>query len=185
MQDNQKSNLIQAIIKKKLIFPGGWLVFPFVTVGIVAASLLLRTEPSCGCKSFALIYIQAINRMQQASHIENGYFMDSLKKVEQQMEINNLANNQFYQFSLSTTKNAVYHYAFLKETNQNKRDKNSFVGAVFAVPHKKQDSSTKKESEFTIVSIVCQINKSGQNLPLKPIIQNNVPVCASGTSPVS
>lgn len=184
MQDNQKSNLVQAILKKKLIFFGGWLVFPLVTVGIVAVSLLLRTEPSCGCKSFALVYIQAMNRMQQASHVENGSFVNSLKKIEQQIETNDLVNNQFYQISLSTTKNAAYHYAILKETNQNKRYKKSFVGAVFAVPHKKQDSPTKKDGEFTTVSIVCQINKSGHNLPLEPIIQNNVPVCASGTSPL-
>ena len=184
MQDNQKSNLMQAIIKKKLIFPGGLVLFPLVTVGIVAASLLLRTEPSCGCKSFALMYIGAINRMQQTSYVENGSFMDSLKKVEQEIEINSLVNNQFYQFSLSATKNAVYHYAILKETNQNKRDKSSFVGAVFAIPHKKQDSHTKKDDKLTTVSIICQINKSGQNLPLEPIIQNNVPVCASGTSPL-
>jgi type IV pilus assembly protein PilA len=114
-----------------------------------------------------------MNRAQQAYFAEKGAFSNSLTALS--LGIKTQTTN--YKYSISATKNAAFSYAV---SSHERKSLTSYVGAVFLVP-----VSPAAKNEKTTVSILCAANSPGKTQPPNPIIENDVPVCAAGSSEVS
>ena len=118
-------------------------------------------------------YLSSINRAQQAYFAETGAFSNSVKALD--LGIKTQTTN--YNYSILATKNAAFNYAVsIRKT----KDLTSYVGAVFLVP-----VSQAANKEKTTVSILCAANSPENTQPPAPIFQNDVPVCAAGSSLVT
>jgi hypothetical protein len=114
-----------------------------------------------------------MNRAQQAYFADKGAFSNSLTALG--LGIKTQTTN--YKYSTLSTKNAAFSYAV--SSNETKI-LTSYVGAVFLVP-----VSPAANNEKTTVAILCQATSFGKIQLPNPIVQNNVPVCAAGSSEVT
>jgi type IV pilus assembly protein PilA len=164
--------------KKSKSWVGNLLMFAFISVPVIMilAAIALPSVVGCGGaqkakQSEAKQYISAMNKGQQAKYAEDGAFSNSINALG--LGIKTQTTN--YNYSILATKNAAFNYGVARSNNLT-----SYVGAVFLVP---VSQAAKKEK--TTVSILCVANSPGNTQPPAPILQNDVPVCAAGSSLVT
>jgi Tfp pilus assembly protein PilE len=166
--------------KESKSWVGNLLMFAFISVPVVMilASIALPSVVGCGGaqkakQSEAKQYISSMNKGQQAKYAEDGAFSNSMNALG----IGLKTQTTNYNYSIIATKTAAFNYAVsIRET----KDLTSYVGAVFLVP-----VSQAANKEKTTVSILCAANSPGKTQPPDPILQNDVPVCAAGSSLVT
>ena len=144
-----------------------------IIIGILS-SIALPSFLHCGNKAMqseAKQYLGSMNRAQQAKYAENGAFSNSITALG--IGIKTQTTN--YNYSAIATKNAAFSYGVARSNNLR-----SYVGAVFLIP----DSQAANDAKTT-VSILCETTSFGNTQPPDPIIENDVPVCAAGSSEVS
>ncbi len=143
---------------------------------MILAAIAFPFVISCGPtpkskQSEAKQYVSSINKGQQAKYAEEGAFSNSINALG--LGIKTQTTN--YNYSTISTKNAAFSYGVARSNNIR-----SYVGAVFLVP-----VSQAANKEKTTVSILCAANSPGNTQPPDPILQNDVPVCAAGSSLVT
>jgi hypothetical protein len=160
--------------KKSKFWVGTLLRFTFISVPVVmilsAITLPYSNSSGCGGKaklSEAKQYVSSINKGQQAKYAEDGAFSNSFNALG--LGLKTQTTN--YNYSTISTKNAAFSYGVARSNNLR-----SYVGAVFLVP-----VSQAANKEKTTVSILCAANSPENTQPPDPILQNGVPVCATGT----
>ncbi|WP_293258358.1 MULTISPECIES: type IV pilin-like G/H family protein [unclassified Microcoleus] len=146
------------------------LIIVFMIIGILSAIAL----PSfLGCHkakhSEAKQYVGSMNRAQQAYFAEKGAFSNSITALG--LGIKTQTTN--YNYSAIATKNAAFSYGVARSNNLR-----SYVGAVLLV-------TVSPYNDKTTVSILCEATSFGKIQLPNPILQNNVPVCAAGSSEVT
>ena len=150
------------------------ITFIYVPVVMILSAIAL---PSFLCssnkanQSEGKQYISAINKGQQAIYAEDGAFSNSFNALG--LGIKTQTTN--YKYSTISTKNAAFSYGVARSNNLT-----SYVGAVFLVPVSKAANKEK-----TTVSILCAANSPGNTQPSAPILKNDNPVCAAGSSLVT
>lgn len=152
----------------------------FLVLGIGAFVLSLSSVVSCGSKakqSEAKSYVGAMNRAQQAYHLETQTFSNSFKSLGLGIESQTLN----YNYSIRTTKTAAFNYGL---SRQKTKDLKSYVGAVFVVPATNLDpKADQKETET--VGILCEVISPSNTRPADPTLQNGVPTCSSDTRDIT
>ncbi|WP_293330961.1 type IV pilin-like G/H family protein [Microcoleus sp. CAWBG58] len=158
----------------KIIF----IYFPLVAILLTILAATALSFYACGGghnnarKSEGKQYVASMNRAQQAYFAEKSTFFNSVDALD--LGIKTQTTN--YNYSTHATKNAAFSYALSLSERKNLT---SYVGAVFLVP-----VSPAAKNEKTTVSILCQADSPGNIQPANPILQNDVPVCAAGSSQV-
>jgi len=143
-------------------------VLPVMILAAIAFPFVISCGPTPKAKeSEAKQYIKSINKGQQAKYAEDGAFSDSINALG--LGLKTQTTN--YNYSTISTKNAAFSYGVARSNNLR-----SYVGAVFLVP-----VSQAANKEKTTVSILCAANSPENTQPPAPILQNDVPVCATGT----
>jgi Tfp pilus assembly protein PilE len=147
------------------------IIEPFVVLIIISilAHIALPSFLSCGNKSKhseAKQYVGSMNRAQEAKYAESGAFSNSITALG--LGIKTQTTN--YNYSVRVTKKAAFNYAV------SRKNLKSYVGAVGLVQN---------GEAMTIQSILCEANSRENTQPANPIFQNNVPVCAAGSSEVT
>lgn len=160
--------------KKSKSWVGTLLRFTFIYVPgvMILAAIALAFVISCGPpdiakKSEAKQYVRSMNKAQKVKYADDGAFYNSVNALG--LGIKTQTTN--YNYSTISTKNAAFSYGVARSNNLT-----SYVGAVFLVP-----VSQAANKEKTTVSILCAANSLGNTKPPAPILQNDVPVCATGT----
>jgi type IV pilus assembly protein PilA len=160
--------------KKSKSWVGTLLRFTFISVPVVIilAAIALPSVVGCGGakkakQSEAKQYVGSMNRALEAKYADDGAFSDSINALG--LGIKTQTTN--YKYSIIATKNAAFSYGVARSNNLR-----SYVGAVFLVP-----VSQAANKEKTTVSIMCAANSPGKTQPPDPILQDDVPVCATGT----
>jgi Tfp pilus assembly protein PilE len=165
--------------KKSKSWVGTLLRITFISVSVVMipaavvmilAAITLPSSSGCGGKaklSEPKQYVSSMNKGQQAKYAEDGAFSDSINALG--LGLKTQTTN--YNYSTISTKNAAFSYGVARSNNLR-----SYVGAVFLVP-----VSQAANKEKTTVSILCAANSPENTQPPAPILQNDVPVCATGT----
>ncbi len=153
-----------------------FLYFPLgIILSVIVAAIAIPDVASCGGNkakhSEAKQYVASINKGQQFYYAENNTFSNSISPLG--LGIKTQTTN--YNYSAIATKNAAFSYGVARSDNLL-----SYVGAVFLVPVSPAD-----KNEKTTVFIVCAANYPGNIQPANPILQNDVPVCAAGTQPLT
>lgn len=164
--------------KKSKSWVGTLLMIAFIGVPavMILAALALRSVLSSSCgggntgQREAKQYVSSVNKGQQAKYAEDGAFSNSVNALG--LGLKTQTTN--YNYSTIATKNAAFSYGVARSNNLT-----SYVGAVFLVP-----VSQAANKEKTTVSILCAANSPGNTQPLAPILQNDNPVCAAGSSVV-
>lgn len=141
-------------------------------VVMILAAITLPSSSGCGGNaklSEAKQYVSSMNKGQQVKYAKEGAFSNSMNALG--LGLKTQTTN--YNYSIIATKNAAFNYAVpIRKT----KDLTSYVGAVFLVPV--SQAANKKK---TTASILCVANSPGNTQPPAPILQNDVPVCATGT----
>jgi type IV pilus assembly protein PilA len=174
----ERESVPTTLLKILLIyFPLGilkilWSNFYVVSIIIITilSAIALPSFTGCGNKarqSEGKQYVGSMNRAQQAYFAEKGILSNSVNALE--LGIKTQTTN--YNYSTVATKNAAFSYGVARSNNLH-----SYVGAILFV---------RRGDEMTTISILCQANSPGNIKPANPILQNNVPVCAAGSSEVS
>ena len=150
--------------------------FYFCFCVIILGAIALPSFIGCGGgnkakQSEGKQYISSINKGQQAKYAEEGAFSNSINALDLGIK----TQTTYYNYSTISTKNAAFSYGVARSNNLR-----SYVGAVFLVP-----VSQAANKEKTTVSILCAANSPGNTQPPNPIFQNDVPVCAAGSSLVT
>ena len=160
--------------KESKYWVGNLLMFAFISVPVVMilAAIALPYSNSSGCGGKAKLseakqYVSSINKGQQVKYAEDGAFSNSINALG--LGLKTQTTN--YNYSTISTKNAAFSYGVARSNNLR-----SYVGAVFLVR-----VSQAANKEKTTVSILCAANSPGNTQPPAPILQNDVPVCATGT----
>ncbi|NJK74383.1 MAG: hypothetical protein HC942_10225 [Microcoleus sp. SU_5_6] len=112
-----------------------------------------------------------MNRAQQAYFAEKSAFSNSIDALG--IGIKTQTTN--YNYSTIATKNAAFSYAVSRSETKNLP---SYVGAVFLFV------SPAANNEKTTLAILCEAKSFGNTQPPNPILQNDIPVCAAGSSEV-
>jgi type IV pilus assembly protein PilA len=140
-----------------------------IIIGILA-QIALPSFLHCSNKAMqseAKQYVGSMNRAQQAYFAEKGAFSNSVTALG--LGIKTQTTN--YNYSAIATKNAAFSYGVARSNNLR-----SYVGAVFLVT---------LYNEKTTKAILCEATSFGKTQPANPILQNDVPVCAAGTEPLT
>jgi len=149
------------------------LIIVLMIIGILSA-IALPSFLGCSNKakqSEAKQYISSMNRAQQAYFADKGAFSNSLTALGLGIKTQTIN----YNYSAIATKTAAFSYGVSRSNNLR-----SYVGAVFLLPVSQAANDTK-----TTVSILCGTTSFGKTQPPNPIIENDVPVCAAGTEPLT
>ncbi len=166
------------------------LLVVFLIVGILAA-IFIPAFVSCGARparqSIAKAFIVQLNRSQQNFYLENQKFANAIADLKIKMSAKTAQN---YTYIIQTTPQATFQFAvpntyaireeeflFVKREIREPSNLPSFVGAVFVIP-----KTNIKDSEM--VSIFCRGDKHSESPLPMPILKENKPVCASGTSSI-
>jgi hypothetical protein len=139
---------------------------------MILAAITLPYSNSSGCGGKAKLseakqYVSSMNKGQQVKYAEDGAFSNSINALG--LGLKTQTTN--YNYSTISTKNAAFSYGVARSNNLT-----SYVGAVFLVP-----VSPAANKEKTTVSILCAANSPRKTQPPDPILQNDNPVCATGT----
>ena len=134
--------------------------------------ILQNGFPVCaaGTESEAHQYVGSLNSSQESPFPSRAGFSNSINSL---VPGNKQTTN--YKYSISVTENAAFSYGVSRNNYFP-----SYVGAVFLLP-----VSSAANNKNSRVSILCVANSPGKIQPANPILQNNVPVCAAGSSEVA
>ena len=148
------------------------IAFIYVLPVMILAAIAFPFVISCGSapkakESEAKQLINSMNRAQQAKYADDGAFSNSINALN--LGFKTQTTN--YNYSIIAPKNAAFSYGVGRSNNLR-----SYVGAVFLVP-----VSQAANKEKTTVSILCGANSPGDTQPPAPILQKDVPLCATGT----
>jgi len=176
---NKQAQFSQTNITRNKTTDGGFtlveltIVLMIITIlSAIALPKFARCKPYKAMQSEAKQYLSSINRAQQAYFAEKGAFSNSINPLG--IGIKTETTN--YNYSAIATKNAAFSYGVSRSNNLR-----SYVGAVFLLPVSQAANDAK-----TTVSILCETNTFERNTqPPNPIIENDVPVCAAGSSEVT
>lgn len=152
-----------------------WLAI-FLGLGMGGVFLALPSLLSCTNKAKAAEgknNIGVMNRAQQAYFSEYQKFTDSF--VDLGIGIRPETVN--YQYSIRTTKTAVFNYAIARKGTKNSK---SYISGIFVVPATNVAPKADKE-EMTTVAIVCEATATSRTQIATPTFQNGVPRCGSDT----
>ena len=170
--DKESKSWVGTLLRLTFISVSVVTILPAVVIILAAIALPSSNSSGCGGKaklSEAKQYVASVNKGQQVKYAEDGAFSNSMNALG--LGLKTQTTN--YNYSIIATKNAAFNYAVpIRET----KDLTSYVGAVFLVPVS-QAANNKK----TTASILCVANSPGNTQPPAPILQNDVPVCATGT----
>jgi prepilin-type N-terminal cleavage/methylation domain-containing protein len=151
----------------------------FGILAVIALPSLIYYPPESKA-SEAGTYVRAMNRGQEVYFMksQDGKFSNSISKLG----IGIQEETKRYRYYTKALPNTAFSYGIAKRKYSeddwlNKRPIKSFVGAVFVIP------TTQKEE--SIKSIVCKNDQPGNIIPSQPILKNDVPNCALGTTPYS
>jgi type IV pilus assembly protein PilA len=175
---NKQAQSSEKNIPPKKKNDGGFTLVEFIIVLMIIGILSAIALPSfldCSLKarqSEGKQYLGSMNRAQQAYFADKGAFSNSVNALG----IGIKTQTPNYKYSTISIKNAAFSYAV---SSHETKILTSYVGAVFLVP-----VSPAANNETTTVSILCAANSPGKTQPPNPIVQNNVPVCAAGSSEV-
>ena len=146
--------------------------------------ILQNGVPVCaaGTKSEAHQYVGSLNYSQEFHFQSSGGFSNSLNSL---LPGNKQTTN--YKYSISATENAAFSYGVSRSNYFH-----SYVGAIFLAPVSSAANNERTlvpvsraaNNDKTTVSILCVANSPGKIQLPNPIVQNNVPVCAAGSSEV-
>ncbi len=169
--DQKSKSWVGTLLRLTFISVSVVIILPAVVITL--AAIASSSGVTCGGgntpKREAKQYVSSMNRAQQAIYAEDGAFSNSVNALG--LGIKTQTTN--YNYSTISTKNAAFSYGVsIRET----KELTSYVGAVFLVP-----VSQAANKEMTTVSILCAANSPGNTQPPAPILQNDLPVCATGT----
>ncbi|MEW5861195.1 MAG: type IV pilin-like G/H family protein [Cyanobacteriota bacterium] len=116
-------------------------------------------------------YTRAMNERHQAYYLENGNFVASMPLGLPNKTIN-------YEYSVRTTKTAVFNYAIAQKTAFSPLK--SYVGAVFIVPASNVGKKAAKNHK-EMLSILCETDTPTSQIPAEPTYQKGVLACGSNT----
>jgi len=175
---NKQAQFSQTNITRNKTTDGGFTLVELTIVLMIITILSAIALPSfLGCsnkakQSEAKQYISSMNRAQQAYFADKGAFSNSLTALGLGIKTQTIN----YNYSAIATKTAAFSYGVSRSNNLR-----SYVGAVFLLPVSQAANDAK-----TTVSILCETNTFERNTqPPNPIIENDVPVCAAGSSEVT
>ncbi|NJR21656.1 MAG: general secretion pathway protein GspH [Richelia sp. CSU_2_1] len=157
----------------KIIF----IYFPLVAILLTILATIALSFYACGGghskarQSEGRQYVGSMNRAQQAYFAEKSAFSNSIDALG--IGIKTQTTN--YNYSTIATKNAAFNYAVSRSETKNLP---SYVGAVFLFV------SPAANNEKTTLAILCEAKSFGNTQPPNPILQNDIPVCAAGSSEV-
>ncbi len=118
-------------------------------------------------------YVSAMNKSQQAYHLEYGKFVThDNKKGWDKLGLGIKTETNNYIYSFHGREKAVFNYAISKDDNLK-----SYVGGVFVVSDIKGEVNTQ--------AIVCESNSPLTIHPNEPTYQNSVVACGFGTRNIS
>jgi Tfp pilus assembly protein PilE len=168
--DKESKSWVGTLLRLTFISVSVVTILPAVVIILAAIALPSSNSSGCGGKaklSEAKQYVASVNKGQQVKYAEDGAFSDSINTLG--LGLKTQTTN--YNYSTIATKNAAFTYGVARSNNLR-----SYVGAVFLVR-----VSQAANKEKTTVSILCAANSPGNTQPPNPILQNDVPVCATGT----
>ena len=118
-------------------------------------------------------YVSAMNRSQQAYHLEYGKFVtDDNKKGWDKLGIGIKTETNNYKYSFRGGNKAVFNYGIAKNNNLK-----SYVGGVFVVSNNKSQMHTH--------TIVCESDFPNNTHPHDPVYYNGKIKCGEGTKEIS
>jgi len=178
--NKQTASSVKKIIPEKQTKSGGVSLLKILFICLPLVSILshIILPPFLDCsqkarQSEGKQYVSSINKGQQAYFVENTRFGTSIDALGLGIKTQTIN----YKYSISATKDAAFSYAV---SSHETKSLTSYVGAVFLLPVSQAANDTK-----TTVSILCGTTSFGKTQPPNPIIENDVPVCAAGTEPLT
>jgi type IV pilus assembly protein PilA len=148
-------------------------------LGAIALPSFLGVGSSCGStpQSEAKRSLGSINRAQIAYRLENQTFASTVKDLG--LGIDTLTVKGVLFFTDSKPK-AAFSYAIAEPTSKglSTRRFNSYVGAVYITPQK-------KDGEAVMVEIICQTTSPEIQRPSLPIYEKGVLACGNGTTDIN
>ncbi len=163
--------------KQQRTFPLWSVVTLLSVLGIGAALIALPSLISgCGSKTKqaeAKEIIRRINRSQQAYHLENKAFSNSLERLD--LSIQTPTKN--YDYSIRTTKTSAFSYGIARKGTKNIK---SYVGGVFLVPANLVEPKASKGEKLT-VAISCEAVYPGTTKLAEPTYYKGQLACGEGT----
>ncbi|NEP56733.1 MAG: protein kinase [Symploca sp. SIO2G7] len=119
------------------------------------------------------VYLNSMNRAQQAYFLEKSTFAGSLGDLKLDLTTPTTS----YNYSTRATEFAAFNYGVSQQNTLK-----SYVGGVFVIPATEFGGS---EDEMTTISILCQANSPGVIQPQEPIYEQGKLACGSGTTYIS
>jgi type IV pilus assembly protein PilA len=164
---NFKILMRQNLLKKDDEQGSAILLFIFI-LGIVSAIALpsFLNQATKARQSEGKTFVGSMNRGQQAYHLENNAFTDSLEKLDLGIR----SETESYSYSIRLGNQAAFNYGTSKRENLK-----SYVGGVFVVP-----SPNSPKETFT-QAILCETDIPTNTPPSPPTNENGVLTCAAGT----
>ena len=149
------------------------LICMFIALIDLPSTLSYLSQRNRAQESEAKMYVDSMNRAQQALFIEKSAFATSVDAL--QLGIKTETIN--YNYSVRATKQTAFNYGVSKQ-----KDLKSYVGGVFLIPA--NEAAPKAAQDKIWKFILCKADKPGIMIPLPPTLQNGKLVCETGTTQV-
>lgn len=148
-------------------------------LGAIALPSFLGVGNTCGStpKSEAKRSLGSINRAQMAYHLENQTFASTVRDLGLGIDTHTVNGVLFF---TDSKPKAAFSYAIADPSSKGFSTQrfNSYVGAVYITPQK-------KDGETVMVEIICQATSPETQRPSLPIYEKGVPACGKGTTNIN